>query len=192
MDRRPAIGNGEGEDKVRETGSPAPGSPYEGVEYDPGRDEIASSGQAKVFRGRREGRDVAVKVFHVHRDDRRDYKAELWALMRVGNHDNLIDILDFFESPNPCIVMPLVAGCTLMDHLGRKAAAGASLTDGEVGRVALGIAEGPHHLHRAGFVPRDIKTPNIMKFGNFKRFSGANSAKKCRRSILKDANDASQ
>lgn len=137
---------------VAEPGLPA--CPYPGVRY---IRRLKKSGQACVYAGRYRGKDVAVKLFM--EDDREVvFKRELTMLLKMDSHPNVVKVLDFWEAPEPCVVMELVNGEDMMDHLEYKGAMSAEDTQ----RVASALADGINHLHRNGIVHRDLKSSNIL------------------------------
>jgi serine/threonine protein kinase len=77
--------------------------------------QVADSGQAIVYRGQFKGKDVAVKVFK--KADGSDFKAEVRALLKTAGHPNIMEVLDYFERPKPCIVMAFISGGTLWEYL---------------------------------------------------------------------------
>ena len=101
--------------------------------------------------------EVALKIFRSE-DDWNDCKVELKNLLRAGGHANVMEVLDFFEKPKPCMVMRLVRGGDLMDYLEKH---GALKVDVAVS-VLRGIALGLQHLHSHGIAHRDMKSPNIL------------------------------
>ena len=123
---------------------------------------LKNSGQADVYEGVRVSNDsstveVALKIFRSE-DDWNDCKVELMTLLRAGGHANVMEVLDFFEKPKPCMVMRLVRGGDLMDYLEKH---GALKVDVAVS-VLRGIALGLQHLHSHGIAHRDMKSPNIL------------------------------
>ena len=120
------------------------------------------SGQADVYEGMRVGSDgstvaVALKIFRSE-DGWNDCKGELMTLFKVSGHPNVMDVLDFFETPKPCMVMRLIPGGDLMDYLKTH---GAQRVDIAVSMLR-GIARGLEHLHKNGIAHRDMKSPNIL------------------------------
>ena len=60
------------------------------------------------------------------------------------------------------LVMELVRGTTLHEHLQRRVAAGKPLTVREVVDILIGITEGLAAVHASGISHRDVKPANIM------------------------------
>jgi serine/threonine protein kinase len=131
-----------------------PRSPYPGCTY---ARRLKESGQAKVYAGKFQGKDVAIKVF-MEDDSTVVFKRELTMLLKMAKHPNVIDVLDFWEAPEPCVVMNLVKGADMMDHLEKTG----PMTCKDARRVALAMADGIAHLHRNGIVHRDLKSSNIL------------------------------
>ena len=67
-------------------------------------------------------------------------------------------VLDFYEVPKPCVVMPLIEGYDLRDLLDQRGRLNA--TDSL--SVLRGIGNGLKHLHEHGVVHRDMKSPNVL------------------------------
>jgi serine/threonine protein kinase len=101
--------------------------------------------------------EVALKIFR-EKDDWDACKVELKSLFKAGGHANVMEVLDFFEVPKPCMIMRLVRGGDLKDYLKKH---GALKIDTAV-RVLRGIAMGLQHLHSHGIVHRDMKSPNVL------------------------------
>ncbi|KAA8492939.1 putative serine/threonine-protein kinase [Porphyridium purpureum] len=120
---------------------------------------LKDSGQAKVYTGTFQGKQVAVKIFKDTGDvSHADFKTELRMLLKLGSHRNVISVLDFFESPQPAVIMTLVNGVDLRDKLDRDG----RYSNTEAQKIAIGIAEGLAYLHKNGVVHRDVKSPNVL------------------------------
>jgi len=100
---------------------------------------------------------VALKVYR-NAKDWNDCKDELKSLMRISGHPNIMEVIDFFEVPIPCVVMPFVNGGDLRYYLDREGA----MSKSNALRVLRGIATGLQHLHSNHIVHRDMKSPNIL------------------------------
>jgi len=76
----------------------------------------------------------------------------------MGDHRNVISVLEFFESPRPCIIMRFVDGGTLWEHLEKRS----TIPFDQAMHILSGLADGLTHLHSNGFVHRDFKSPNVL------------------------------
>ena len=123
---------------------------------------LKKSGQADVYKGiliDRENRqkDVALKVYHDNKDWD-DCKNELRSLMRISGHANIMEVIDFYEVPKPCVVMPFINGGDLRDYLDKNGA----MAKPRALSVLRGIAAGLRYLHNNQIVHRDLKSPNVV------------------------------
>lgn len=130
--------------------------PYPGIVY---TRAIKEGGQGQVYAGWRGNEPVAVKVFLDQEGATEAYKTELRMLLKMSHHPNVVEVLDFFETPDPALVMRLIDGEDLMDYLRERGAQ----DEAEGRRLAIGIAEGLYHLHRCGIIHRDFKSANIIR-----------------------------
>lgn len=148
--------------------------------------QLADSGQATVYAGRRDNDDIpiAIKVFRGSpRDENGDridssfeqrgsmssatadaheaYKTELRHLLKMSGHPNVVHVVDFFEFPKPALVMRFIDGQELgkwiQSHNGNPPPWEEAL------RLAIGIASGIMHLHHHGVVHRDLKSSNVLR-----------------------------
>lgn len=101
--------------------------------------------------------EVALKIFRSE-EDWNDCKEEIMSLCRVSGHPNVMEVLNFFEVPKPCMVMKLIRGGDLMDFLKKE---GALKLEYAV-HLLRGIGQGLAHLHNNGIAHRDMKSPNIL------------------------------
>lgn len=123
---------------------------------------LKESGQADVYEGMQVNNDnskveVALKIFR-REEDWNDCKVEIMSLCRVSGHPNVMEVLNFFEVPKPCMVMRLIRGGDLMDFLKKE---GALKLEYAV-HLLRGIGQGLAHLHNNGIAHRDMKSPNIL------------------------------
>lgn len=148
--------------------------------------QLADSGQATVYAGRRDSDDIpiAIKVFRGSpRDENGDridcsfeqrgsmssatadaheaYKTELRHLLKMSGHANVVQVVDFFEFPKPALAMRFIDGQELgkwiQSHNGKPPPWDEAL------RLAVGIASGIMHLHHHGVVHRDLKSSNVLR-----------------------------
>jgi serine/threonine-protein kinase len=124
--------------------------------------EIGRGGMAAVYRAEdlRHGRSVAVKVLD---PELLSVAAErfLREIRFTGQltHPHILPLLDSGEVDGiPFYVMPLVAGESLRDRIGREGA----LPVAEAVRLATEVAGALDYAHRQGIVHRDIKPENIL------------------------------
>jgi serine/threonine protein kinase/Tol biopolymer transport system component len=117
----------------------------------------------EVYKGRdtRLGRSVALKVLHAHVAEdpelRRRFEQEARAVSQLS-HPHIATLFDVgHHDGSEFIVMELVDGETLADRLKRG-----PLPVELALRVAIEIADGLDHAHRAGITHRDLKPANIM------------------------------
>ena len=83
---------------------------------------------------------------------------EIRGLFKISGHNNVIDLVEFYESPYPCFVMAYVDGGTLRDHL--RAHGAVSIPPART--MIHGIADGLQHLHSRDLVHSDLSTGNIL------------------------------
>ncbi|TXL63234.1 protein kinase domain-containing protein [Aeromicrobium terrae] len=133
---------------------------------------IGSGGMGEVWRAHDAvlERDVAVKVL------KRDAVDDAAALERLRiearlagslQHPNVVGVLDYGEEESseggtavlPCLVMPLIDGCTLSDRLRDSG----PMSPAETMRMVSEVADGLSAAHLAGIVHRDLKPGNIMQ-----------------------------
>ena len=79
------------------------------------------------------------------------------------DHPNICSIYEFGEHQDqPFIVMPLLQGQTLRDHLSMLSAGGIRLGMDEFFEIAIQICNGLKAAHAKGIIHRDIKPANIF------------------------------
>ncbi|MCA8922175.1 MAG: serine/threonine protein kinase [Planctomycetes bacterium] len=107
------------------------------------------------------GRFVALKQVHPQHLDPNGlarFHREGQALAALKPHPNVVGVHALGESPQgPYLVMDLVQGKTLKDHLQHN-----RLSSSRAVEVVAGLAEGVAHLHAAGVVHRDLKPANVI------------------------------
>jgi len=123
---------------------------------------LGAGGMGVVYRARDERleRDVAIKVLPAgalaDEATRKQFRKEALALSRL-NHSHIATVHDFDSSEGvDFLVMELVAGRTLSEEI-----AGGPLTEGDVRRLGVQLAEGLAAAHRQGILHRDIKPGNL-------------------------------
>src|SRR5262249_31996581 len=107
------------------------------------------------------GRRVAIKLMHRSRaGDARlveRWKREAALVAQLG-HDNVVTLYDYGAIEGaPYLVLERLHGRTLEDELVRG-----PIAPGEAVRIAIGVARGVGHAHRAGVVHRDVKPSNVF------------------------------
>lgn len=126
--------------------------------------ELGRGGMGVVFRAWDDElrRAVALKVARVGRDDGEAAERFTREARAAGKtrHDHLVPVLDVThtEDGRPVIVMPLVAGPSLRDHV---RAAGA-LAPREAAALVRGVADGLNAVHAASLIHRDVKPANVL------------------------------
>ncbi|MCA8925578.1 MAG: protein kinase [Planctomycetes bacterium] len=127
-------------------------------------DLLGQGGMGAVFRCRApDGSEVAVKT--LLDDERREpdraqrrFRREVNALARLA-HPNLIRVLDVGEhAGSPFLVMPLIEGRSLREHLDTLGALGEDEAARMFHKLALALA----YAHRCGVLHRDIKPDNVI------------------------------
>ncbi len=126
-------------------------------------EKIGAGGMGEVYRARDEhlGRDVALKVLPAgtlgDEHARKRFRKEAQALSKLS-HPNIATVHDFdTQDGTDFLAMELVEGVTLSDKL----AAGA-LSEKEITRLGMQLAEALEEAHERGVVHRDLKPGNVM------------------------------
>jgi tRNA A-37 threonylcarbamoyl transferase component Bud32 len=136
-----------------------PRCPYRGMSY---LRALQESGQAQVYAGvvTSTGQKVAIKVFKGEADRASEtYRTELRMLLKMSEHRNVIEVLEFFENPEPALVTRLIEGeGDMMAYIAKHG----RFEEREARRICAELGEGIAHLHKAGIVHRDLKTPNVL------------------------------
>ncbi len=127
---------------------------------------LGEGGMASVYKAYDTNleRDVAVKVirreaFSPEVVDRmlERFGREAKALSKL-THSNIVPIIDYGnEEGSPYLVMPLIKGGTLKDHLLKK-----TFGVGEAARLLAPIARALDYAHSHGILHRDVKPGNIL------------------------------
>lgn len=110
-----------------------------------------------VYRGvdNTTGYAVAVKRMTANR-------AEVQALLKLdgaGGHPNICSLVEYFhDAKNSYLVMELVEGCEMFDHLVRQGA----YSEFDAARLVREVGSALAFLHGLGMVHMDLKPENIM------------------------------
>src|ERR1700680_1830941 len=124
---------------------------------------IGAGGMGEVYRARdtKLGRDVAIKVLpeaFAHDPERLSRFQREAKMLAALNHPNIATIYGLEQSNGTSyLVMELVAGETLADHLKREGAVPLE----EALTIAKQIAEALEAAHEKGIIHRDLKPANV-------------------------------
>lgn len=131
-------------------------------------EKVGAGGMASVYKARdpRFGRDIALKIMPqtlLHDPTFRGrFEREARTIASL-EHNSIVPVFDFGEEKGqPYLVMQLMGGGSLADHLTRGA-----LSVSEATRIFHRIAGGLDEAHSKGIVHRDLKPANILfdRFG---------------------------
>ena len=96
-------------------------------------------------------------------DGLRRFREEAKALIEFQQHPSIVDCREFFRSNGTAyLVMEYVEGLPLSESLRQREAAGKPFTESDLLAIAIPLAQGLAHIHRAGVIHRDIKPANIL------------------------------
>ena len=96
-------------------------------------------------------------------DGLRRFREEAKALIDFQQHPSIVDCRDFFRANGTAyLVMEYVEGLPLSELLRQREAAGRPFTEPDLLGIAIPLAVGLAHIHRAGVIHRDIKPANIL------------------------------
>ena len=96
-------------------------------------------------------------------DGLRRFREEAKALIDFQQHPSVVDCRDFFRANGTAyLVMDYVEGLPLSELLRKREAAGKPFTESDLLGIAIPLAQGLAHIHRAGVIHRDIKPANIL------------------------------
>ena len=96
-------------------------------------------------------------------DGLRRFREEAKALIDFQQHPSVVDCRDFFRANGTAyLVMEYVEGLPLSELLRQREAAGQPFTESDLLGIAIPLAQGLAHVHRAGVIHRDIKPANIL------------------------------
>ncbi len=127
--------------------------------------EVAGQGaHAKVFKARQLSLDriVALKVLPREAAQSEEFIKRFYAEGRAAgklNHPNVVTALDVGQAGSyHYFAMEFIEGETVFDIILEKG----SVPEMEAIRIALDVAKGLEHAHKAGLVHRDVKPQNII------------------------------
>ena len=96
-------------------------------------------------------------------DGMRRFREEAKALIEFQQHPSIVDCREFFRANGTAyLVMEYVEGLPLSELLRQREAAGKPFTESDLLAIAIPLAQGLAHIHRAGVIHRDIKPANIL------------------------------
>lgn len=132
--------------------------------------EVLGRGVSSVVRRmlyRKSGQSFAVKIIDVSKDIvdadglnlREQTMREINILRLVGGHENVIELLDVFDTPTYVfLVFELCVNGELFDHLEREE----RFSEKKARRIMKQVFEALKHCHSKGVIHRDIKMENIL------------------------------
>ena len=132
--------------------------------------EVLGKGVSSIVRRavlKETGASFAVKIIDISQDlvdsdglDLREQTmSEINILKLVGGHDNIIKLLDVFESVTYIfLVFELCTNGELFDHLNSVV----TISEKRARRIMKQVVEALVHCHNRGVVHRDIKPENIL------------------------------
>ncbi len=96
-------------------------------------------------------------------DGLRRFREEAKALIEFQQHSSIVDCREFFRANGTAyLVMEYVEGLPLSELLRQREAAGKPFTESDLLSIAVPLAQGLAHIHRAGVIHRDIKPANVL------------------------------
>jgi cell division GTPase FtsZ len=123
-------------------------------------DLLGGGGNADVHEARApDGERLAVKLprfegtLHTEDIERVIAEAETWS--KLDDHDHIVDVVDYGETPRPWIAMEYMDGGTLADRID-------DLEFAEAAWIAARIAAAIEHAHRRGVAHLDLKPENVL------------------------------
>lgn len=107
-------------------------------------------------------RRVAIKVGHAPIDDETiqvRFERECVALGRLSGHPNIVDVFTAgqLSDDRPYLMLEYISGGTLWQRLNRD-----ELTEEELRRIGLELADALSIAHTAGVLHRDLKPENVL------------------------------
>ena len=129
-------------------------------------ERVGEGSFGKVFRGRRRftGQIVALKFISKSGKSAADLAAlrQEIAILRRLDHENIVLLLDFFETPRDVVVVTEYAHGELLQVLQDDGALGAAA----VRSVARQLVRALHFLHARRIMHRDLKPQNVLVASN--------------------------
>ena len=96
-------------------------------------------------------------------DGLRRFREEAKALIEFHQHPSIVGCREFFRANGTAyLVMEYVDGLPLSELLRKREAAGQPFTESDLLGIAIPLAQGLAHIHRAGVIHRDITPANIL------------------------------
>lgn len=121
-------------------------------------DELGRGGMGEVYRARKDGHEVALKILKPEAQELERQQREIAITARL-NHKGIIRLLDSGEVEGGYyIVMELVPGKTLRDHLEETGALPPATAAPLLKQLCLALG----YAHRQGVTHRDVKPDNVM------------------------------
>ncbi|KAK1407837.1 hypothetical protein QVD17_39464 [Tagetes erecta] len=125
--------------------------------------ELVGEGSfGQVYKGKRKltGQIVAMKFILKHgqsKEDIQNLRQEI-EILRKLKHENIIQMLDSFESPQQFCVVTELAQCDIFEILEDRKV----LPEDEVQKIAKQLVRALHYLHSNRIIHRDMKPQNIL------------------------------
>ena len=122
---------------------------------------LGEGGYGKVYRGshRTTGAPVAIKEIDTTRMRAANIVKEVATLRRLGKHDNIIDLLGYFEvGEKHYIVLEAVTGGELFKQVEKRGC----LPEDDARRYFAQLVSGVGHIHSCGIAHRDLKLENVL------------------------------
>ncbi|MBN2469205.1 MAG: protein kinase [Anaerolineae bacterium] len=133
-------------------------------------ERLGRGGMAEVYRGYHAALDryVAIKLLHAFLSDDPEFKSrfekEAQNVAKL-KHPNIVQVYDFeYDQANESyyMVMELIEGPTLKDHLFDLDKANEQMTLAEALRIVHDSGAALAYAHRQGMIHRDVKPANLM------------------------------